>query len=377
MSETNYDVFLSCKSEDYSKAEPIYHWLVANGHRPFFAHISLKISQIHGESVVFGDEVDEALDEADNMIVFTSNAEYVKKGYVKDEWRTFVEEQRTGRKSGMLVTILDGVRIEELPIRLRSVQSFNLSNYKDGILRFLGGNSHIEKKGIDHEQIVSVRKAEEEQNRREEDWAKAKMFTVGGVPFKMIRVEGGRGSGKTFYIGETLVTQELWEVIMNNNPSNFKGKNHPVECVTWYDCQDFIKELNESTNKTFRLPKESEWEYVSKGGNRSRGYVYAGSNNINDVAWYDKNAYFCGSKNPDYGTHDVKTKLPNELGVYDMSGNVWEWCDDMYGSTESRRVIMGGSWYDNASSCRVDSRSIIFPGKGFNLIGFRLALDCK
>ena len=133
-----YNIFISCKSEDYAKAESIYYWLTEKGYTPFFAPISLKISKIHGEPVVFGDEIDAALEEAENMILFTSKAVYVTTGYVRDEWRTFVEEQRAGRKSGFLVTILDSVDIADLPIRLRSVQSFTPSNYKEGILRFFG-----------------------------------------------------------------------------------------------------------------------------------------------------------------------------------------------------------------------------------------------
>ncbi len=228
-----------------------------------------------------------------------------------------------------------------------------------------------EKKDIGTEEKGTLIK---ENQQLPEEMEVERTFTINNVSFKMIKVEG---KGSPFYIGETLVTQELWEILMKNNPSNFKGNKHPVECVTWYDCQDFIKKLNAYTNNSFRLPKEDEWVYASKGGNKSRGYLYSGSNTIEDVAWYEKNSYNCGINNPNYGTHDVKNKKPNELGIYDMSGNVWEWCEDMYESNETRRIIMGGSWYDNANSCRVDSRSIIFPDKGFNLIGFRLALVCQ
>lgn len=148
MEKLHYNIFISCKSEDYTKAEPVYHWLKTMGHNPFFAPISLKISTIHGEPVVFGDEIDAAIEEAENMIVFTSKSEYVETGYVKDEWRTFVEEQRAGRKSGSLVTIIDGVNVADLPLRLRSVQSFTPSNYQEGILRFMGNLPQIMINGI-------------------------------------------------------------------------------------------------------------------------------------------------------------------------------------------------------------------------------------
>ena len=120
-----------------------------------------------------------------------------------------------------------------------------------------------------------------------------------------------------YYIGETEVTQELWTAVMGNNSSHFKGNSQrPVETVSWSDCQTFITKLNELTGENFHLPTEAQWEYAARGGNKSRGYLYSGSNSIDDVAWYDSNS---GNK-----THAVKTKSPNELGLYDMSGNVWE-----------------------------------------------------
>ena len=204
----------------------------------------------------------------------------------------------------------------------------------------------------------------------------SKTFTANGVSFKMIRVEG---QGTPFYMGETEVTQALWQAVMGSNPSDFKGSNRPVEEVSWDDCKEFISRLNSVTGKNFRLPKESEWEYAAKGGNKSRGYEYSGSNEINDVAWYDKNAYYCGSKSgnsshPDFGTHSVKTKRPNELGIYDMSGNVWEWCEDLYDPSGSDRVSRGGSWHLNARYCRVTFRYWRTPDTRFNFLGLRLAL---
>lgn len=168
-----YDVFISCKSEDYEKCTPIYNWLVEKGYCPFFAPISLKISKIQGESIVFGDEIDEALELSDNMIVFTSDPRYVKMGYVKDEWRTFVEEQRSGRKLGSLITILDGVCIADLPIRLRSVQSFSLSDYTKGIIRFLGNRNvvqEVEPKIQKSIELHSNDKIVEEEQKRIEKW---------------------------------------------------------------------------------------------------------------------------------------------------------------------------------------------------------------
>ena len=152
-----------------------------------------------------------------------------------------------------------------------------------------------------------------------------------------------------YYIGKYEVTQALWKAVMGKNPSNFKGDNLPVEEVSWNDCQKFISKLNSITGKTFRLPTEAEWEYAARGGKKSRGYQYSGSNNLSDVAWYTDNS---GSK-----THTVGSKQANELGIYDMSGNVYEWCQDWKGSYSSSsqvnptgdnsgsiRVNRGGSW---------------------------------
>ncbi len=183
-----------------------------------------------------------------------------------------------------------------------------------------------------------------------------------------------------FYICKYEVTQTLWKEVMGNNPSSWKGDNLPVENVSWDDCQDFIRKLNTLTGKNFRLPTEAEWEFAARGGNKSRGYKYAGSNNIGDVAWYDGNS---GNK-----THVVGTKSPNELGIYDMSGNVYEWCQDWYGdyssasqtnptgaSNGSSRVLRGGSWDFIARSCRSSFRSDLTPGGRYNLSGLRLVLS--
>ncbi len=226
-------------------------------------------------------------------------------------------------------------------------------------------------------------------------------ITVNGVSFKMVAVEGGtftmgatseQGSDaysdespthsvtlSDFAIGETEVTQELWKAVMGSNPSIFSGTNLPVETVSWYDCQTFISKLNNLTGKNFRLPTEAEWEYAARGGNKSKGHKYAGSNTLGDVAWYYGNS---SSK-----THPVKQKQANELGLYDMSGNVWEWCQDWYGSYSSSaqtnptgptsgsyRVLRGGSWISDARDCRVSSRGNTTPTNTYNFLGLRLAL---
>ena len=230
---------------------------------------------------------------------------------------------------------------------------------------------------------------------------KNETFTVNGVSFTMIFVEGGTFiMGATseqgedaiddeypthcvtlsdYYIGETEVTQALWEAVMGSNPSEFRGDNLPVERVSYNDVKEFITKLNQKTGKTFCLPTEAEWEYAARGGNKSKGYKYSGSDNIDDVAWYYEN-----SNNK---THPVKTKQPNELGIYDMSGNVWEWCSDWYGDYASNaqtnpegpfsgsdRVFRGGSWIDDARGCRASDRAYVSMSYLTYDLGFRLAL---
>ena len=235
------------------------------------------------------------------------------------------------------------------------------------------------------------------------------VITVNGVTFKMIKVQGGTFTmGATpdhgtedpwndewpthevtvssFSIGQTEVTQELWQAVMGSNPSYFTGDaNRPVETVSWDACQQFIATLNQLTGMNFRLPTEAEWEYAARGGNMTGGYKYAGSNDINEIAWWDDNA--CdgvGENSPDYGTHPVALKKANELGLYDMSGNVWEWCQDWYGpyseeaqinptgpETGTEHLHRGGSWINYARNCRVSCR-FHWVTDGANYVGLRL-----
>jgi formylglycine-generating enzyme required for sulfatase activity len=185
-----------------------------------------------------------------------------------------------------------------------------------------------------------------------------------------------------FSIGKYEVTQAQWRAVMGKDPEevNFKGCDQcPVEGVSWNDAQNFLKTLNAKTGKKYRLPTEAEWEYAARGGNQSRGYTYAGSNALAEVAWYSDNS---GSK-----THPINQKKANELGLYDMSGNVYEWCQDWYGHysstaqtnpkgavSGSNRVYRGGGWDGYARFCRVSFRLRNAPTYRFSLLGFRLAL---
>ena len=235
-------------------------------------------------------------------------------------------------------------------------------------------------------------------------------FTVTGngktVTFKMKRVwpgtfQMGSNDGdsdekpvhsvtltKAYYMGETEVTQALWQAVMGQTPTSGgsqwklsygKGDDYPAYYISHTDCQEFITKLNAMTGQKFRMPTEAEWEFAARGGTKSKGYDYAGSNTVDNVAWYSGNS---GST-----THPVGKKQPNELGLYDMSGNVWEWCADWYGSytsdsqtnptgpaTGSTRGYRGGSWFFNASNCRTANRTYYSPGNRVNDLGFRLAL---
>lgn len=246
-------------------------------------------------------------------------------------------------------------------------------------------------------------------NRQIMDTINTIKFKVNNVEFRMVTIEGGTfvmGSDKTgnnkdqkpghkvtlsdFSIGQTEVTQELWQAVMGSNPSEFSGKNLPVDNVTWDECHVFVTRLNKimhengqlAQDKTFHLPSEAQWEYAAKGGNKSKSYTYAGSNDINAVAWTRGNTN---------RTHPVASKIPNELGIYDMSGNVWEWVEDYYApyraadktnpiniTDKSSGLVVkrGGSWYYSQDERFTPSfRYGYYTDVTDSSIGMRLALS--
>lgn len=229
------------------------------------------------------------------------------------------------------------------------------------------------------------------------------VFNVNGVTFKMVAVKGGKfnmgttnelGMGTNegplhevslsdYMIGETQVTQELWKAVMGVNPSKYMGDlKRPVERVTWNDCQQFIAKLNQMTGKKFRLPTEAEWEYAARGGALNEGHIVAGCDiaNIKNYAWYKSNS--------NGETHPVGQKLPNELGIYDMSGNVAEWVNDFYKNpypseaqtnptgpaSGSFRIYRGGGYSSIAAACRCAYRYPASPDYKVDFLGLRLVL---
>lgn len=238
-----------------------------------------------------------------------------------------------------------------------------------------------------------------------------RVFTVNGVSFTMVPVKAGTFTmGATaeqqkpfsdekpthqvtltndYYMGETEVTQALWHAVTGFSPTASgsswsseygKGENYPAYYISYEDVLSFLTKLNNLTGENFRMPTEAEWEYAARGGNKSKGYQYSGSNTLGEVAWY--------SENSSRQTHAVKAKLANELGLYDMSGNVEEWCSDWNGSyssssqtdpvgasSGSNRVLRGGSWYEGSRRCRVAYRTDTSPSGRGSSIGFRLALS--
>ena len=231
------------------------------------------------------------------------------------------------------------------------------------------------------------------------------VFRVGSANFTMKKVEGGRfrmGASpddtnakdwekpahnvtlNDYYIGETEVTQELWKSVMGNNPSKIVGDKYPVNNVSWDDCVAFCNELSRKTGRHFRLPTEAEWEYAARGGAKSKGYRFSGSNDLDEVSW--------DVDNSDSTAHPVKQKLQNELGLYDMTGNAWEICNDLYArysgrdevnpqgpsySEKEANVRRGGGWLNRGNSSRITYRYYTRFGQKNDFLGFRLAVDVK
>jgi formylglycine-generating enzyme required for sulfatase activity len=284
-----------------------------------------------------------------------------------------------------------------------------------------GREINLAKSGL---QTITASLNNNKPDREDENQTKNFIEAVNGISFRMIEIQGGTfqmGTNdpkrsdaekpihsvtlKSFYLGETLVTQDLWRVVYGDNksliktfwgenPGHFKGHNLPVENVTWYQVQDFIKILSSTSGKKYRLPTEAEWEYAAGGGKAGKT-LWSGTNTfMNSFNPFksipaDDLTYYCWySSNSNEKTHPVGNKKSNSLGLFDMSGNVIEWCQDWYAgytgfdqnnpqgaSTGSEKVARGGSYSEAANDCHITSRYGIKPGNCSVNVGFRLALD--
>lgn len=436
--ETKYDVFISSKSEDYHLAEKVYNFLTGQGLSVFLAS---KILKKLGESE-YASKIDEVLDNSTHLIVVSSKLDYINSKWVKYEWSLFSSDLKSGYRQGNLLTILsNSIELKNLPASLRHRQSFRLDAFQENIMGYLVTEDDERGKGFPpnpnpslwekingclktHKKVLTIAICvsvaiglifsfmSEIKNLLIASPSNIAVtdttYTIKGVSFDMVLVKGGtfimganslpnRDNEKfvikrhevalsDYMIGKTEVTQELWQAVMGSNPSHFRGDSLPVENVSWDECIVFIKKLNEFTIDSrpkgwaFCLPTEAEWEYAARGGNMSQNYKYSGGNDIDSVAWHGGN-----SSNK---THAVATKSPNELGLYDMSGNVWEWCYDWYGSCSdapqtnpigpssgSRHVIRGVGWRKYSEPWTVFHRISGTPGYNSNRLGLRLAMS--
>ena len=390
-----YDVFISYSSKDQKVAEGICGYLESYKLRCFVAYRDIPKGKVWAAEIVKG------LDESQMMvIVFSENfncSEQVDREIElaaedKKPILTFriADDQFKGAKKYYLKNLN---WIDAFPNPEASFSAL----YSD-VCKLLG------KPVLNKEILHASEKNSTTESQLDKKQGANLSFNVNGVSFDMVYVEKGsfmmgatsEQGGDAFdnekpahkvtlsdyYIGMYEVTQELWKAVMGNNPSDFEGRTKPVDSVSRDDCQNFIRKLNslclsQLGGKRFALPTEAQWEFAARGGNKSQGYKYAGSNNLPSVAWYEDNS--------DGSTHAVGTKSPNELGLYDMSGNVWEWCQDWYGSYSSSsqsnpaspangsyRVYRGGSWGSDARDCRVSNRGRSTPSNRFNFLGFRL-----
>ena len=292
------------------------------------------------------------------LLVGNHQVEVRKDGYATDRKTISISEGQTASITGTLAS--------------NAVASSNTSGYSSGSSSMASGSNTISipvKNGISIEMVK----------------VEAGTFMMGATPEMENPFDDEKPTHQVtltndYYIGKYEVTQALWQAVMGKKPSRFKGDNLPVVSVSWNDCQKFISKLNRKTGKKFRLPTEAEWEYAARGGKKSRCYQYSGSNNISDVAWYYNNS--CSK------TYIAGSKQANELGIYDMSGNVKEWCQDWFGSYSSSSQVnptgansgsycvgRGGSWKCVAGSCNPSTRFSFAPDDRYDDLGLRLVLS--
>ncbi|WP_110991338.1 MULTISPECIES: SUMF1/EgtB/PvdO family nonheme iron enzyme [unclassified Mesotoga] len=439
----DWQVFISCKvsngkrggyTRDWHLAEELFDLLEANSIKVFMSSFSLE--QL-GESD-YKQVIEEALDQARVMVVVGASKESLDSKWVKYEWSTFHNEIISGRKEfGRVFTLIDNLTIKELPLALRQHQIFNVSeksNLVNFIIVALGMNhtatsstteSHTDKErttspGNDYEsapQITEskvVKRVITSVNGNELIYVENGSFVMGdtwgdgcstGKPTHMVTLTYDFCVGRFLVVFDEYDRYCIEKGATNPEDEGWGRGKRPVINVSWFDAMEYCnwlsgkeglpiaysgdgsildrnKQKTEDITKVkgYRLLTEAEWEYAARGGNRSKKFKYSGSDNVDDVAWYDLNSGWV--------TQQIGKKAPNELGLYDMSGNVWEWCSDWWdsryyskspttnpynGTTGSRRVLRGGSWRSNATLTRVADRINRSPARSRSLIGFRIA----
>ncbi len=413
-----YDVFISFNNKDSKYADEIFKYLVSKGISVFYSKESLpRIGQAE-----YHPKIHEAIEGSTHMIVVTSSKKNVESKWVTREWTLFDNEKLAERKSGNIVTVIAGdMVIAELPLTLRNYEVMKYCEETfEKILKYMSVEKKEEpRKCLEKKYFPdSADPIMTSENEIQPVFKKEKDLTLqlgGGVKLEMVWIPAGifkMGSrceeidrreredpihsvniSRDFYIGKYTVTQGQWKQIMGGNPSkSSKGDDYPVENVSWEDCQEFIDKLNKMSllrnihsMTQFKMPTEAQWEYACRAGTQTRFYWGDDPSYtfIDDYAWCEKNS---GS-----ATHPVGLKNPNSFGLYDMSGNVWEWCQDWYESdyyrtlvdgakdpsgpeSGSNRVIRGGSWNYRLRSCRSAARYSSRPSRRSGGLGFRLVI---
>ena len=363
-----------------------------------------RVGWVRADSVVSGD-ANETIDKLERQIEsYKNDLQKLEEDLKKKEEDNHALETSNQEAQKEIVTLQK--KIETLQDKLDELKAQNEQNKKDRSVLEQSYQKAQDKISIIESELGSLLKKLKSDSELQKSLLDIATITIPGtdVSFNMVYVEGGSfmmGANENdeeafsnekpahlvtlsdYWIGETQVTQALWETVMGANPSFYKGdSNRPVECIDWDNCQEFIKKLNELTGKTFCMLTEAQWEFAARGGNlgKDHGCKYAGSDDIKQVAWYHENS--------DDETHAVAQKKANELGLYDMSGNIREWCQDWYGdytidaqsnptgpSSGSFRVCRGGSWYGDTSFCRVSKRHSNIPTNKASRLGLRLALS--
>jgi len=386
MEQTKYDVFISYSRKDSVIVKNIVEMLSDKGISAWMDKDGIKSGDLFKPVIV------SAIEQSGVLLFFSSAASNVSEWTVKEVNLASYKKKpiipiRLDNTEYNPSILLDLAGLDYIDLSIGETGSAIVSKLVRSIKKQLGvdkksGMPVLSYRFTDDKQICTLSINSKDYNFIR---VKAGIFTMGAtkemrnpteVEFPAHEVK----LSSDYYIGETLVTQKFWESVMDNNPSWFKGESRPVESVSFNDVKWFIKRLNMWTDLKFRLPYEAEWEYAARGGEKASFTRYIGGNSVQNIGWYNGN-----SKKQ---SHEVRLKSPNELGLYDMGGNVWEWCQDLYStyeavtqidpkgpSTGTSRVVRGGSWSMGTRGCRASYRDKCISGRRGYDLGFRLVME--